>query len=118
MNALQQYLSRAAAELDLRIEIEPIVTLSDGRSLRAQVRFPDLGNSSGALVFSFGDLLDRRAREDLKAQGYSMSTMSGAPAAASFDIDSLKETFLDWGWFGDPALTPNWLKEPPPIGYH
>lgn len=114
MSPLQEYLHRAAAELGLRIEIGHAVTLSDGRNLVSQVRFPDLGNSSGTLVFAVEDLVDRSAREELKKRDYAISTMSGAiPKTMVFDIESLKETFSDWGWVGDSSRTPNWMKENP-----
>jgi hypothetical protein len=119
MSPLQKYLHRAAAELGLRIEIAHAVTLSDGRLLLSQVRFLDLGNSSGTLVFTVEDQVDRSAREELKKREYAISTMSGAiPKTMIFDIESLKETFSDWGWIGDPSGTPSWMKENPQTQYH
>jgi hypothetical protein len=119
MNALQQYFARGAVELGLRIEVDYAVTLSDGRILRSEVLFPDLGNYSGTLVFTVENQPDRNARAELLKRQYATSVMSGVMSKqVSFDIESLKQTFSDWGWAGDPALTPAWLKETPQIGYH
>jgi len=119
MSPLQKYLHRAAAELGLRIEIAHAVSLSDGRILLSQVLFPDLGNYSGTLVFTVEDQVDHSAREELKKRDYSISTMSGAiPKNAVFDIESLKETFSDWGWIGDPSRTPSWMKKNTQTRYH
>jgi hypothetical protein len=97
MNSLQQLLFRAAAELALRIEVDHVVTLADGREIRSQVWFPDLGNVSGTLLFSFRDPPDRSAREELKARAYAMSTMGPGGQNSTFDIQSFVETFSDWG---------------------
>jgi hypothetical protein len=118
MNALQQYLYRAASELALRIEVDHVVTLSDGRAIRSQALFLDLGNVSGTLVFSFKDAVDRSAREELKARAYAMSTMGSGEQNSTFDIQSLIETFSDWGWVGDPSRTPLWMKSRPQTSYH
>jgi hypothetical protein len=119
MSPLQKYLQRAAAELDLRIEIAHAVTLSDRRILISQVLFPDLGNHSGTLVFTVEDRPDQSARGELLKRQYATSIMSGViPKNSVFDIESLKETFSDWGWIGDPSRTPSWMRETPQTLYH
>jgi hypothetical protein len=118
VNALQQYLFRAASELGLRIEVDHVVTLADGRAMRSQALFPDLGNVSGTLVFSFDDPMDRSAREELKARAYAMSTMGVSGQNSTFDIQSFIETCSDWGWVGDPSKIPSWMKSRPQISYH
>src|SRR5271156_896677 len=96
MSPLQKYLQRAAAELDLRIEIAHAVTLSDGRILISQVLFPDLGNHSGTIVFTVEDKPNQSARGELLKRQYATSIMSGViPKNSVFDIESNRESKRD-----------------------
>ena len=58
VNPMQRWLSCAADELGIRISVEHVVVLADGRNVRAQALFPDLGAERGTLVFDAAEQLD------------------------------------------------------------
>lgn len=109
MNRMQEWLSRAADELGLRIEIGYKIKLSDGRTLVSQAYFPDLSNPQGILIFDWPDAVDASARRELKGMGLG-ATIFGEPSPKEeFDVGSYKEMFSEWGWTGRPGEKPSWM---------
>ena len=106
---MQEWLSRAAKELNLRIEVGREVKLSDGRTLTAQVYFPDLSNPGGILVFDWADDVDKKARRELDAKGIGASTFGEPGPKEHFDIDRYREMFSEWGWTGPAKQKPSWM---------
>jgi hypothetical protein len=106
---MQEWLSRAAKELGLRVHIGHQVALSDGTTLVAQAYFPDLSNPLGILVFEWSDAVDGSARGQLRAMGMGISTFGDPGPEERFDIDSYKEMFAEWGWTGPQDRKPPWM---------
>jgi hypothetical protein len=109
MNKMQETLARAAKELRIRAEIDYVVTLSDGRSLRSQALFPDLGNLLGTLVFCTQDNVEPSAKRDLVSQGYGVSAFSAPLPDEIFEIENYAEMFSEWGWAGSSNDKPKWM---------
>jgi hypothetical protein len=109
MNDMPKYLVRAAEELGLRITVAHVVTLSGGRPLHSEAYFPDLGNPRGTLVFRPTGDLDNSARQELKAQGYGISTFSEPLPSETFEIENYAEMFSEWGWSGEMNQRPSWM---------
>ena len=109
MNRMQEWLVRAASELCVRIELEYVVPLFDGGTLKTQARFPDLGNELGTLVFSSRDSVDVAAKRAALAQGYGISTFAEPGSNEQFDRDSYAEMFAEWGWIGAEGEKPDWM---------
>lgn len=107
---MQRWLSRAAGELGIRISLEHVVVLADGRNLRAEALFPDLGAQRGTLVFDAAEQLDAIARKELLAQGYTASSFHQPSVNEQFDLASYAEMFSDWGWAGTPEEEPAWMR--------
>lgn len=106
---MQEWLSRAARELDLKVEFDHEVTLPDGRTLVAQAYFPDLGAPRGIAVFEWSDNVDAEARRSLEAMQIGESTFGAPGPNAAFDIDNYKVMFCDWGWTGPDTKKPSWM---------
>ena len=106
---MQEWLARAAQELGVRVFLAYVAALSDGRQVPTQALFPDLGGTLGTLVFDSADVVDREAKRDLVAQGYSISTFSQPLAKEEFDLEGYAEMFSEWGWTGHEMQKPKWM---------
>jgi hypothetical protein len=107
---MQEWLARAASQLDLQVCIDFSVPLADGRTLRSQAHFPDLGGDKGTLIFTFQQDLDAVARRELKNHGYALSTFSEPLDNESFDIQSYASMFREWGWTGALGAKPRFMR--------
>jgi hypothetical protein len=108
MNLMQEFFLRAATELQLRVEINFVILLPDGRQVVAQARFPDLGAPKGIVVFR-SEAEVAFARREIVALGYGDSIMGEPLPDAEFDLESYAEMFADWGWIGPPEKKPSWM---------
>ena len=109
MNRMQEWLTRAAEELGIRIVVGHVACLSNGKTVQAQVFFPDLGSVHGTLVFSSVDAPDAVHRRHLVEQGFAMSTFSEPLPNEEFDLRNYADMFAEWGWTGDIGLKPVWM---------
>ena len=109
MNKMQEWLYRASHELGLRVEVDYVVKLADGRSLVAKAYFPHLSNPGGILVFDWSDTVDASARRELAATGIGTSTFGAPSPDEKFDIESYRLMFAEWGWTGPNDEKPPWI---------
>ncbi len=108
-NRMQQWLARAAAELDLRIVVGYVVHLPNGIAFPTQALFPDLGGALGMLVLDSADRLDAPTRNALVNQGFSISAFSEPLPSEEFDIGGYAEMFAEWGWTSNDRPKPTWM---------
>ena len=107
---MQQWLSRAAAELEVQIVVGYVAQLPGGVAVRTQALFPELGGVLRTLVTQSADGLDAPTRIALVDQGFSISTFAEPMPGEEFDVGSFAEMFAEWGWTSDTSLKPNWMK--------
>jgi len=110
LNRIQEWLTRAAAELGIRIVVGYAARLSDGTAFPTQALFPDLGGALGTIVLDSTDSCDAAIRRHLIAQGFSISTFSEPLANEEFDVGSYAEMFAEWGWTSDDLQKPDWMR--------
>ena len=103
----QLSLARTCAGLGVRIELQPVVTLPDGITLRAEACLPDFGAPMGMLVFH-DDKSFQPVWKTLVAAGFGF-TVFGSPQEEVAGGESFAEMLADWGWSGAAALAPRWL---------
>ena len=109
MNRMQQWLARAANELDVRIITDFVVPINKDDALKAQALFPDLGGPLGMLVFESSQDIDAPSRSDLINRGFGISSFSEPCASEEFDIANYAEMFSEWGWTGGDRPKPEWM---------
>ena len=116
MNRMQHFLARAAAELNLRVDVGFELQLASGRIIICQALFPDLGAArSGTLVFRWEDGISASGnaaaaiRNELYERGYGVSTFDEPLPEEQFNLQSYKDMFIDWGWNGPPEDMPVWM---------
>jgi hypothetical protein len=104
----QRWITQIATALGIRVEVEPLIALSDGSTVQPWARVIDFGGTNGMLIF--GDWADYRAHmSELSSLGYGVSSFrepSGSPVA---EFRSTQEMLLDWTWTGPSSLKPGWL---------
>ena len=120
MNAsrMQEWLSRAATELGVRIEIGYAVRLSSGRSVTSEALFPHLGGKPRVILVSRwedgfqSDGAEAAAvRDEIHNLGFATSTFGEPLPNEQFDVRGYAEMFQDWGWSGPSAMRPRWMKD-------
>jgi hypothetical protein len=109
MNRMQEWLARAAKELDVRIIVGYVAHLPDGNSFPTQALFPDLGAVLGTIVLDSAYKYDAVVRHRLLEQGFTISTFSEPLPNEEFDLEGYAEMFSEWGWTGDKSLKPEWM---------
>ena len=100
MTPLAEWLWRACAELGLTIEPAYNVRLPTAVELTAMARIPHLGGANGMLIFGDYDEI-RRFTQPLLDAGYAFSVLGEPPQQETFDLQSYKDMFVDWGWSGE-----------------
>lgn len=108
MSELAKRLARASAELGLRIDIQPAVSLPDGRTLIAAAHFPDLGTPHGIFVIPW-ERVDVETARKLHQAGVAVSLIDEPPLDEPFDIDDFVEMFREWGWTAADQDRPSWM---------
>jgi hypothetical protein len=96
MNKLKDWLVRACSEVGLRIETEFLWVADDGRKFHPVARIPDIGATNGMLVFLDYDEIRLYADKIVQA-GYGYSVLDQPRPDETFDLDSFREMFTDWG---------------------
>jgi hypothetical protein len=109
MNAFQERLTRAASDLGLRADIDFALTLPGGRTLVAEVLFPELGNPRGTLVFRSYEGIGAAERGEIKSLGYGMSVFGDPSPKVAYDPSNYAVMFADWGWNGSAETKPEWM---------
>ncbi len=109
MKRLSEWLWRACAELDLRIELNFNLSLPNNSDVAAVARIHDLGAAKGMLVFSSYDQIQNLTK-DILAAGYGFSVLDEPSPQEEFDLKSFKEMFIDWGWSGKLGRKPAWMR--------
>ncbi len=108
MSKLNEWLSRSCLELDLSLESLIEISLPNGVQFRNMVLIPNLGSQKGILILnSFDDLKGQSTA--FKNAGYGYSVLGEPYPNETYDIESFKEMYRDWGWFGDPIQKPSWM---------
>lgn len=100
----------AARLLSLEVEAPCSVALPLDATVEAEVLVRHVGASRGMVIVRRYDDVRGRTR-DLQAAGYGFSVMSDPRLSEGFDLQSYVDVLRDWGWSGDPARTPVWMKE-------
>lgn len=108
MNRMQEWLTRAAEELSVRIFIGYCAKLPDGNSIQTQALFPDLGGALGIIVIS--ELIDASILRHWVAQGFGYSVFSEPLPNEEFDLNNYSEMFSDWGWTSNGSSKPLWMR--------
>ena len=106
---LDEQLQVACTSLGLRIELGFTLALPSSAPVIAVARIPELGAKNGMLVFSSYKTIESFASEIVEA-GYGYSVVPESLPQVEFDLESWQETFLDWGWSGDPRARPTWME--------
>jgi hypothetical protein len=108
MGKLSEWLARACAELNLRIDFDYHVPLPAGQGIVAIARIRDLGAPNGMLIFGTYARV-RTVSSQIVSASYGYSVLDEPRADEDFDLDGFKEVFIDWGWAGDVASKPVWM---------
>ncbi|MGC4068434.1 MAG: hypothetical protein QM784_28065 [Polyangiaceae bacterium] len=98
----------AAAELGIRVQAPYQHYFPDGTVLVAEAFVPDFGSPAGMLVIALEDAARVAA---LSGSGLAYSALGQSYDA--YDSTLFRETLDDWGWFGSPAIRPNWYTGKP-----
>lgn len=99
MNKLANWITQACDTLGLRADIGFSVVLNDGYELHTVARIRDVGAANGMLVVCNYDEVRAYADELIQA-GYGYSVLDEPLANETFDLDTYRDMFLDWGWSG------------------
>jgi len=108
---LEHWLTRACAGLGLRAEIGFIAELPNAAQVRSVARIVGLGAPNGMLIFRRFDTV-RPYVSELDESGFGFAVLDEPRLADGVDLDAAREMFADWGWSGDEADRPGWLKDP------
>lgn len=102
-----------AARDDLGIEIVApyVVDLGDGKKLFVPILIKHFGHKQGMLVVSDFQAL-KPYEHQLWAMGYGMSVLE--EPTDPYDREVMIELLSDWGWTGDPAQKPAWIRDHEP----
>jgi hypothetical protein len=101
-------LTRACAELGLRLESHYAVRISDGLVVETLARIPELGGASGMLILSqYAEIESYTQR--IADLGYGFAVLGEPKDPDAFDLNGYKRMFRDWGWSGALGAKPNWM---------
>jgi hypothetical protein len=100
--------TEAATELGIRVHAPYQHCLPDGTVLEAEAFVPDFGSPAGILIIALEDTA-REAALSCSELAYSAL----GPSYDVYDAVHFRETLDDWGWFGSPALRPDWYTGKP-----
>jgi len=104
LHLLGDYWRRAAQLLDLEIQAPFILESSNGERFEFACLLPQFGSARGLLVGLMADSAGARAGT---AAGYAVSRM-GATTRAPFELASIVECLVDWGWAVEGKSPPDW----------
>lgn len=101
----------AQRELKLEIVAPFEVTLPNGTTLEAAFLVRHFGAKNGMLVFTDYRNVGPYDQEIVNL-GYGYSVIDGDDG--SYAREDFIDVLCDWGWSGDKARKPKWLRPPPP----
>lgn len=108
MNDNLDWISRSCTALGLLVDTNFSVVLSDEVELVAVACIHNLGSEKGMLIFNdFGKV--KNYINEINRLGYGFSVLEEPNLNESFDLNSFKDMFREWGWTGDESLKPNWM---------
>lgn len=104
MTKLQEELLMACQALGIDIELDFIVSLKGGKKIQTAARIPSLGGKEGMLIVKSFDEFNQICN-NFPVEKYGVSTLD--EPRQEFNLDAIKEMFIDWGWSGDGANVQN-----------
>ena len=110
MKRLAEWLWRACGELGLRPELGFKLSIPGAPEITAVARIPELGAKHGMLVFKSNDEIRAISKQLLDA-GYGYSVLDEPLPNEEFDLEVFKDIFAEWGWSGEAANKPAWMKK-------
>ena len=111
---LQVRLARACHDLELEIHFPATVHLFNGARLTPVAVIPHLAGYAGMVVVTSYDKV-REHRQDLAVAGYGFSVLDEPRPDEVYDLASLQDMFVDWGWYGDSGSRPSWMPQSPAV---
>ena len=97
---LKEHLARACSELGLAFDLDYVVVVPSGRTVRAIGRVRSIGGTEGTLIFS--------KYEDVRS---SRDEVSDLRDSGAFLLDVYIEMFSEWAWAGREEDRPSWIQE-------
>lgn len=105
MSKQQDFLMQACAHLGLDIALGYNLTLPPGRRVAATAYISGIGGEKGLLIFSSADQLCG-AHSEIVSAGFCYTIYREPGPSEQFDLQSYRETFIDWG-YSDPQSQPS-----------
>jgi hypothetical protein len=107
----QRWIAIANA-LGLRITAPASILLPSGQRIDADALLLDFGGPRGMLLVTDDELVWPHQAAIVDA-GYGFSVLSdpGPSADSPPPLDDVIDVLRDWGWEGDPADEPAWMRE-------
>jgi hypothetical protein len=96
LTALQERLKSACAAFGLQAAIPAEIGLPSGKRIDAKALIHGLGGAAGMIIVTSFDQIEDALKE-LQQQGYGFSVLSEPNDKQTFDIESYREMFEDWG---------------------
>jgi hypothetical protein len=117
-NLIREYWKLAGNDLGIKIESPFKLFLKDGTFIEFDVLVKDFGAKLGMLITTDYKKI-KNFKTELVEKGYGYSVLSEYAEGRIYNPESFKPLLSDWGWSGDPASAPAWLKEVPDpfLGY-
>lgn len=109
MTKLESWILQACKAFGLQADFDFVLDVDDAHRIRPIARIRNLGARNGMLIFrNYDDV--RSYAEGLARAGYGYSTLDEPSANETFDLESFKEMFIEWGWSGSDADRPPELR--------
>jgi len=100
--------------LGFRVIAPASIEFGSGCTLHVDALLPDFGGRQGmVLVTDLDTLYDFLKDAGSADYGFSALSAPGTEDLTREQLDGYIEVLDDWGWGGDPAAEPEWLKRPP-----
>jgi hypothetical protein len=102
----------AAVALSIRVESPYLLKSADGSEVPCAAYLPDFGGSNGMVIGCIDRpdyKTDRGLQSAAKSRGFYCSFIN-SEVYEHYNEEVFKEALLDWGFFGDESLRPNWMK--------
>jgi hypothetical protein len=110
MQSLADYLRYHAARLGIDLKLNPEIDIHPKLIVRPKCLIRNFGGPSGMLVFTDFNAV-RDAADDFSKAGYGVSILSDPFIETSQDADAFDHMLKDWGWSGNIAAKPQWMKD-------
>ena len=109
MSKLSDWIARACDELGLRADVGFSLVLPNGHNVHTVARIRDIGGKNGMLIVSSFDEV-KNDLDDISRSGYGFSVLEEPPEREMYDLETHREMFRDWEWFGAKTQRPSWLQ--------